>query len=76
MTRTPTDDPVEYLVIRLPRSQMARVRKWLHQQYWYTGEDVPLHPVRDRMGIRTETAYQAIQAYWLAWQQFIREHRQ
>lgn len=69
-------DETVYLVVKVKRSEMAKIRKLLHKQEWYTGDDVPIADrSRDYVGIPVRDLFQAIDTYFKAWKAAAAEFR-
>ena len=69
-------DETVYLVVKVKRSEMAKIRRLLHSQAWYTGDDVPIADRnRDYMGILVGDLFRAIDMYFMAWKAAAAEWR-
>lgn len=76
--RASTANPNEevYLVIKVKRGAMPKIRKWLHAQEWYSGDDVPIANGIDYFGHDTRPVYAALTTYWENWKRTAQRHRE
>lgn len=65
-----------FLVIRTTKGEMRQIRKLIHEQPWYKGDDVPLRSPRDFFGIPTDSIIEILESYWAAWKERAAQYRQ
>ena len=61
-------DETVYLVVKVKRSEMAKIRRLIHKQEWYTGDDVPIADrSHDIAGIPVKGVFEALDTYFITW---------
>lgn len=66
-----------FVIFRVPRNQVGKIRRLVHSQPWYTGDDVPVRsPGRDYLGADQSAVYTAMTEYFDSWKQRAKAFRE